>query len=367
MNSFIVFKAIKNGNVNRVRNLLSQSRSNTDEDRMMYLHRYLRKAINYGQVNITRMLIEEYQAPIHFNNNTDRNFSIMPIHKAVKLGNIALVNLLLQHGANPNQRDEKGQTPLFYIEDLSPEIALAMIAILIKYRSKPDMKDYIGESVLHKVSRKGNHVIIEALIQSGLSVDIKSSKNKNTALHVACAHVRIDAAFMLIKYSANVNSKNYIKQTPLHEALGAIKNVKNASQIKNLVELLVKNGADVNAQDEGGNTPLHVMVKSTSSRNPDVLPPGYKKIVEILFEAGANIFIENRKGNTPSSIIGTSPLARRIMGVWSNIMEIRLKHLYNAFNKHFPNSVRNQILSHSPYASHNKFGRRKRKRNNNSK
>jgi len=59
----------------------------------------------------------------------------------------------------------------------------------------------------------------------------------------------IDIVEMLLIHGANVNAKNNKGVTPLHIAvlLGAVK----------IAEMLIKYGAYMNARDDEGNTPLH--------------------------------------------------------------------------------------------------------------
>ena len=102
-----------------------------------------------------------------------------------------------------------------------------------------------------------------------------------TALHGAggvLGHKEI--AELLIQNGADVNAKAYFEKTPLHEA----------AQFghKEVVELLIANGADVNAKNQWGETPLH-----------DAASRGLKKIIELLIAKGANVNAKEEDGDTP--------------------------------------------------------------------
>ncbi len=56
--------------------------------------------------------------------------------------------------------------------------------------------------------------------------------------------------------------------------------------------LLIDCGADVNAEDIDGNTPLHILVRNTSSST--VL-----KMIDLLSDAGAHLDYVNKRRRTP--------------------------------------------------------------------
>ena len=73
----------------------------------------------------------------------------------------------------------------------------------------------------------------------------------------------------------------YIGITPLHWA-------KN----KEVAELLITEGADVNAKNKAGITPLHGAVQT-----------GNKEIAELLIDKGANVNVKEMDGGTPLDLI----------------------------------------------------------------
>ena len=77
------------------------------------------------------------------------------------------------------------------------------------------------------------------------------------------------------------NLYNAAGQTPLHLASGWGN--------KRLMRLLIKNGADVNAQDNRGNTPLHYAYN--------------QRTVDLLLQNRADISIENHQGEVPISAL----------------------------------------------------------------
>ena len=65
-----------------------------------------------------------------------------------------------------------------------------------------------------------------------------------------------------------------------------------------MVELLIKNGADVNIRDESGSSPLHNAIMTYLSLRKN----SCDKTVKILVANGAKINIKNNDGLTPVDI-----------------------------------------------------------------
>jgi len=76
-----------------------------------------------------------------------------------------------------------------------------------------------------------------------------------------------------------VTSVNHYGETPLHKIAQMGDSCRGAAQV---VTWLVENGADVNAQDENGNTPMHLAVLQ-----------GHKRLVTVLAKKGANLSLRN--------------------------------------------------------------------------
>ena len=79
---------------------------------------------------------------------------------------------------------------------------------------------------------------------------------------------------------ADVNAKDKYGLTPLHHAAWQGRN--------EIVELLIANGADVNAKDVDGGTPLHYAAWQ-----------GRNEIVELLIANGADVNAKDVDGGTP--------------------------------------------------------------------
>jgi len=113
----------------------------------------------------------------------------------------------------------------------------------------------------------------------------------DTALHLAAAGYRIEIARLLLAAGADPNStKNHRKSGPLHYAAdGYITGpVWNADRQKETIQCLLDAGADINAQDKNGATPLHRAVRTRCAA-----------AVKFLLERGSDAKRKNKPGSTP--------------------------------------------------------------------
>lgn len=106
-------------------------------------------------------------------------------------------------------------------------------------------------------------------------------------------------AQILINAGADPNAKDRLGLTPLLVACG-----KPTTGYKTTVELLLQKGANVNVRDPLGNTPL---LLSISGGTPD--------IAALLIERGADVFVGRRDGETAITLawkLGDERLVRLI-------------------------------------------------------
>lgn len=154
-----------------------------------------------------------------------------------------------------------------------------------------------------------------------------TTRNKRTEtttpLHAVVDNGSIEQAQSLIAGGANINAKDEYGQTPLHKTIGA-RGLENRTL---LAELLLAHGANSNAKDELGNTPLYKTVKWSSvgvaevlistgadlnAKNKDGCIPlheaakgldeGCKDLAELLIANGADINARDKNGATPLHI-----------------------------------------------------------------
>ena len=111
----------------------------------------------------------------------------------------------------------------------------------------------------------------------------------DTALHMASAAFRRPVAQLLVAHGADWRASNRRGAQSLHYAADA--NIWNPAPQADTIEYLISIGADPNAEDKDGTTPLHRAVRTRS------LPA-----VRALLEGGADPMKVNGSGSTPMKL-----------------------------------------------------------------
>ena len=148
---------------------------------------------------------------------------------------------------------------------------------------------YDDKSLLHFAidnCEKNYFEIIELLINSGADVNSHQSYFKETPLHRICARrkPRIDVVQLLLDRGANVNAENISGKTPVFYC--------SFSYSVELLNLLVKHGADIKHTDKYKNTLLHDDYLDCNTEN-------FEEFLKILITLGFNINQKNNVGHTP--------------------------------------------------------------------
>ncbi|WAR23175.1 ANK3-like protein [Mya arenaria] len=175
-----------------------------------------------------------------------------PVHLAAERGHTHIVDMLLdKYKSSLAARTKDGNTLMHIASTFGhPDTALAFL----KKGVPLYMPNKSGALCLHAAAMKGHTSVVKALLIKGTPVDSRT-KDRYTALHLAVEFCKPQCVQLLLGYGAQVEAKGGKSQeTCLHIAARTKEGEKCA-------EMLLKSGADVNATQEAGETPLHVAVR----------------------------------------------------------------------------------------------------------
>ena len=131
---------------------------------------------------------------------------------------------------------------------------------------------------IHSAVWNGDLEGVQAELDNGVDVDEKDDLWGRTPLHIAAEEGHKEIAELLIAEGADVNAKSEADATPLHYAA--------SWGGKEIVELLIAAGADVNAKNDNGNTPLDWAILRKHTETADLLRKHGGKTAEELKAEG---------------------------------------------------------------------------------
>ena len=186
----------------------------------------------------------------------------------------------------------------------------------------PSMNTKLIQAVLH------NDADLKHLLQESSDiVNIRMKRDQlikpiphwlyvgDTPLHLAAAAQNIEATKLLLKAGADVNAENRRRATPLHyacDARPASSSAWNPKRQAAVISLLIGHSAGLEHADSGGATPLHRAVRA---RSPEA--------VRQLLKAGARVDSRLAKqGTTPLHLAVHSTGAGGTAGTRNEQIEI---------------------------------------------
>jgi hypothetical protein len=136
-----------------------------------------------------------------------------------------------------------------------------------------------GETPLHEAARRGRLIIARELLKNGADLNVKNGAGK-TPLQVALGEGKTQLAEVFFEEGARDDPQ---------ELLFVL--ARSGVDDRDSLALLVQHGADVNAMDEAGLTPLHIAVLD-----------GQRLLTKRLIDLGADVDVADNHGRTPLSI-----------------------------------------------------------------
>lgn len=220
---------------------------------------------------------------------------------AVRCGNRAMVELLLERGADISLGS------VSWLRSIAAGTTEEGIFRLLMERSNRNdtMKISDGEleSAFFKAAFSGNEEVLKSLLGHGVAPTTTDVRTCGTALHMAATGGHSNIAGILLDQGLDINEMDYKGRTALHQ-----------TRCSEFVELVLRRGADTEARDYSGRTPLHIMAHL---RDEMVAT----RCISVLLAGGADIEVKD--------IYGRTPLHRAVISSTPEVVKLLLKHNAN--------------------------------------
>lgn len=263
----------------RIRETLAEDSSWSSHIDRDALRQSLQKLAIRGNVKLVRLLLE-HGAEV----NISRDGEIPALFKAAEGGHTPVVTELLAHGADPNWRNRNGQTALFAACMRGRD---AVVRVLLDAGASVDVRDKEGRTALlflaSEKSEKLKTDTLRMLLEKDADIEARDSIGRTPLLWAATnGNVQLVAALLSgeLGKKADISASNNRGRNALHLAAEA--------NHEEMVKLLLGQGADPRAASDGGWTALHNAAQS-----------GHTRAVALLLAADANVNAELSNGMTP--------------------------------------------------------------------
>ena len=195
-----------------------------------------------------------------------------PLLLAVHAGDVAAVRHLLAAGAKVSLGNHYGATPM----GLAAEVAnTEILRLLLKAGANADSPNPEGQTALLAVARTGNVDAAKSLLEFGATIDAKETWGGQTALMWASARRHPEMMELLIANGADVNARGSVRDYQRHvTAEGRPKNLDSGGLTPLLyaarenclacAKVLLDHGVDIDLPDPDGVTPLHVAIMNAN-------------------------------------------------------------------------------------------------------
>lgn len=278
----------------------------------------LGEAVWHKDTSLLQLLLEH----VHIAENVDEAIQ-SALRRAASISNESATRLLLEAGADPNQRPEGYRDPIMHYairNSTDTSRSLRVVQLLVKAGGDIESTNSMGWTPLLLAAKEGMTELVRFLLEMGASVATQELQTGRTALQWAAIAGDPESVHLLLQRQDQSTTDNVkwltfalsfqaVRENGAAALLQILKEANSLdpedSQLLNLwhlvakqghesaLEVLLNMGINLEAKDEHGNTVLSLAAKN-----------GHEGILRLLLGKGANIDAESYDksyGGTPLS------------------------------------------------------------------
>ena len=248
------------------------------------------------------------------NRRTSKN-GLTALDWAAYLGNVDVLKMLVENGADVRGSGPRGDTPLHFAVKRNTvgasEASCEATTALLLHGAEVDAADNFGETPLVIAVKKGKLALVEALVAGGADVNRRNVVDDMAPLDVAAFIGNLEVLKALLGYGSRAKSVDSVGATALHHV--AAIGVSEASC--EAITALLLHGAEVDAADKNGETPLVIAVKK-----------GKLALVDALVAGGADVnrrnVVDDMAPLDVAAFIGNLEVLKALLGYGSRAKSV---------------------------------------------
>jgi len=247
------------------------------------MYKYSRYHPDYNPVRIINMLLSSGADPNEFN-----MFGTTPLMAAASMANYQIIQVLLEQNTAIDLRDTEGKTALMYAVISTVGELIESLIHLRLVGSSVTLADFMTSPMIARLKPQfepQKELCVNLLIENRADLGIRDNKGISVLTHAARIG-NLNIVRNLAEHGAGVQEKSPRGITPLYAAA--------INGHTTIVEFLLEQGADIDVKLNDGETPLMAAVWN-----------GQVEMVDLLLRKGANV---HAKKVTPYKSSGDSSL-----------------------------------------------------------